>query len=67
MSLTVSKYEVLELLEYCWKFYYHEEPARVAFLKSGQSLLRNALRCTQCSIICLPNFLLIYFCDLQES
>ena len=50
MSLTVSKYEVLESFEYCWKFYFHEiEPARVA-LKSGRSRLLFSM---QCSIICL--------------
>ena len=31
MLLTVSKYEVLESFEYCWKFcFYKEELARVA-------------------------------------
>ena len=51
MSLTVSKYKRLESFVYCWKFYfYEEEPARVAFLKSGHSRL---LFSKQCSIICL--------------
>ena len=50
MSLTLSKYEVLESFEYRWKFYFHEEePARMA-LKSGRSRL---LFSTQCSVIFL--------------